>query len=93
MGRGSALPGIGDVEASLRAQSNPPSVFPPKLRSGDQLRVIAPSRSIGIIGDETRAQCLELVGRLPDAALACVGGGSNAIGMFSGFVDDESVRL
>jgi tryptophan synthase beta chain len=45
------------------------------------------------IGYETRAQCLELVGRLPDAALACVGGGSNAIGMFTGFVDDESVRL
>jgi tryptophan synthase beta chain len=45
------------------------------------------------IGDETRAQTLELVGRLPDAALACVGGGSNAIGMFSGFVADESVRL
>ena len=45
------------------------------------------------IGDEARAQSLELLGRLPDAALACVGGGSNAIGMFSGFVADESVRL
>jgi tryptophan synthase beta chain len=45
------------------------------------------------IGDEARAQTLELVGRLPDAALACVGGGSNAIGLFTGFVDDESVRL
>jgi tryptophan synthase beta chain len=45
------------------------------------------------IGDETRAQCLDLIGRLPDAALACVGGGSNAIGMFTAFVDDESVRL
>jgi tryptophan synthase beta chain len=45
------------------------------------------------IGDEARAQTLELVGRLPDAALACVGGGSNAIGLFAGFVDDESVRL
>ncbi len=45
------------------------------------------------IGDETRAQTLELLGRLPDAALACVGGGSNAIGMFAGFIADESVRL
>jgi len=45
------------------------------------------------IGDEARAQCLELLGRLPDAALACVGGGSNAIGLFSGFVDDPKVRL
>ncbi len=45
------------------------------------------------IGDEARAQCLELTGRLPDAAVACVGGGSNAIGLFTGFLDDESVRL
>ena len=45
------------------------------------------------IGDEARAQCLELTGRLPDAALACVGGGSNAIGLFTAFVGDESVRL
>jgi tryptophan synthase beta chain len=45
------------------------------------------------IGDEARAQTLERIGRLPDAALACVGGGSNAIGLFAGFVDDESVRL
>ena len=45
------------------------------------------------IGDEARAQCLELTGALPDAVTACVGGGSNAIGMFAGFVDDPSVRL
>jgi tryptophan synthase beta chain len=45
------------------------------------------------IGDEARAQTLEQVGRLPDAALACVGGGSNAIGLFAGFVADPSVRL
>ena len=45
------------------------------------------------IGDEARAQSLELLGRLPDAALACVGGGSNAIGLFTAFVADESVRL
>ncbi len=45
------------------------------------------------IGDETREQCLELVGRLPDAVAACVGGGSNAIGMFETFIDEPSVRL
>jgi tryptophan synthase beta chain len=45
------------------------------------------------IGDEARAQCLALTGALPDAALACVGGGSNAIGLFTAFVGDESVRL
>ena len=45
------------------------------------------------IGDESRAQTLDLLGHLPDAALACVGGGSNAIGMFAAFVPDESVHL
>jgi tryptophan synthase beta chain len=45
------------------------------------------------IGDEARAQCLELTGRLPDAVTACVGGGSNAIGLFAGFVDDPEVRI
>jgi tryptophan synthase beta chain len=46
-----------------------------------------------VIGREARAQMLEAEGRLPDVALACVGGGSNAIGLFSGFVDDLDVRL
>ena len=46
-----------------------------------------------IIGDEARAQVLERVGRLPDVVAACVGGGSNAIGIFTAFVPDESVRL
>lgn len=46
-----------------------------------------------ILGLETRAQILEQAGRLPDAVVACVGGGSNAIGMFHGFIDDPSVRL
>jgi tryptophan synthase beta chain len=46
-----------------------------------------------VIGDEARGQVLELVGRLPDAVAACVGGGSNAIGIFTAFVDDPSVRL
>jgi tryptophan synthase beta chain len=46
-----------------------------------------------VIGHEARAQLLEAEGRLPEAVVACVGGGSNAIGIFSAFVDDESVRL
>jgi tryptophan synthase beta chain len=45
------------------------------------------------IGDEARAQCLDLLGRLPDAVLACVGGGSNALGIFTAFVPDADVRL
>ncbi|KAJ1925467.1 hypothetical protein IWQ60_004548 [Tieghemiomyces parasiticus] len=45
------------------------------------------------IGRETRAQMLERVGKLPDAVVACVGGGSNAIGMFHPFIEDKSVRL
>jgi tryptophan synthase beta chain len=46
-----------------------------------------------IIGEEAREQVLQLTGRLPDAVLACVGGGSNAIGIFHRFITDESVRL
>ena len=46
-----------------------------------------------IIGEEAREQVLQLVGRLPDAVLACVGGGSNAIGIFHRFISDEGVRL
>ncbi|GAA5152872.1 tryptophan synthase subunit beta [Nocardioides marinquilinus] len=45
------------------------------------------------IGDEARAQCLELTGRLPDAVAACVGGGSNAIGLFTAFLDDADVAI
>ncbi|MGZ5399459.1 MAG: tryptophan synthase subunit beta [Nocardioides sp.] len=45
------------------------------------------------IGDEARAQCLELTGRLPDAIAACVGGGSNAIGLFTAFLDDREVAI
>jgi len=45
------------------------------------------------IGVEARRQCLELTGRLPDAVCACVGGGSNAIGIFHAFIPDESVAL
>jgi len=45
------------------------------------------------IGEETRRQCLERIGRLPEIVMACVGGGSNAIGMFAAFLDDKDVRL
>lgn len=46
-----------------------------------------------VIGRETRAQCLEKLGRLPTEVVACVGGGSNSAGMFYPFVDDHDVRL
>lgn len=46
-----------------------------------------------VIGYEARQQMLELTGRLPDAVTACIGGGSNAMGIFHAFLDDESVRL
>ncbi len=47
----------------------------------------------GVIGTEARAQVLEAEGRLPDGLVACVGGGSNAIGFFSAFLDDVEVKL
>ena len=46
-----------------------------------------------VIGREARAQMLERIGRLPDAAVACIGGGSNAMGLFHPFLEDEDVRL
>lgn len=46
-----------------------------------------------VIGREARAQVLEQIGRLPDAVVACVGGGSNAIGLFADFIGDDGVRL
>jgi len=46
-----------------------------------------------VIGREARAQCLEQTGNLPDALVACVGGGSNAIGLFHPFLEDESVKM
>jgi tryptophan synthase beta chain len=46
-----------------------------------------------VIGVEARRQCLERYGRLPSDVIACVGGGSNAMGIFAGFVDDADVRL
>src|SRR4030081_3798664 len=46
-----------------------------------------------IIGKETRAQMLEAEGRLPDMLVACVGGGSNAIGLFHPFLDDPDVAI
>ena len=46
-----------------------------------------------VIGTETKEQCLKLTGKLPNVVVACVGGGSNAAGMFYSFVDDQSVEL
>ena len=46
-----------------------------------------------VIGREARRQCIREYGRLPDQAIACVGGGSNAMGLFAGFMRDASVRL
>jgi tryptophan synthase beta chain len=46
-----------------------------------------------VIGSEARAQCIEVADRLPDAVVACVGGGSNAMGIFSAFLADPGVRL
>ncbi len=46
-----------------------------------------------VIGQEARGQILDQVGRLPDALCACIGGGSNAIGLFHGFLDDASVKM
>jgi tryptophan synthase beta chain len=48
---------------------------------------------VSVIGAEARNQSLDQLGRLPDAVLACVGGGSNAMGIFAAFIPDESVRL
>jgi tryptophan synthase beta chain len=46
-----------------------------------------------VIGTETKTQCLQMLGKLPDYIVACVGGGSNAAGIFFPFVDDKSVKL
>lgn len=46
-----------------------------------------------IVGKEAREQFIEMTGKLPDNVIACVGGGSNAIGIFSGFINDENVKL
>ena len=46
-----------------------------------------------VIGEEARAQILEAEGRLPDTVIACVGGGSNAIGIFHAFIPDAGVEL
>jgi len=46
-----------------------------------------------VIGREARRQCLDRTGKLPDEVIACIGGGSNAMGLFAGFLDDESVKL
>lgn len=71
-----------DTTHYLLGSANGPHPFPTLVR--DFVRGI---------GDEARAQVLELDGRLPDAVCACVGGGSNAIGTFTAFVDDADVAL
>ena len=69
--------------------TRPTSSAPPPARTRSRRMVRDFTRGIG---DEARAQCLELTGRLPDAIAACVGGGSNAIGLFTAFLDDPDVR-
>ncbi|MTI16746.1 tryptophan synthase subunit beta [Rhodobacteraceae bacterium RKSG542] len=59
-----------------------PHPFPKMVRAFQQ-----------IIGEEAREQFIEMTGELPDHAVACVGGGSNAIGLFSGFIEDPEVQL
>ncbi len=71
-----------DHTAYLFGTAAGPHPFPSMVRS-----------FVRSIGDEARAQCLELTGSLPDAVTACVGGGSNAIGLFAAFIDDPSVRI
>jgi tryptophan synthase beta chain len=71
-----------DTTAYLFGTAAGPHPFPSMVRS-----------FVRGIGDEARAQCLARYGVLPDAVTACVGGGSNAIGLFAGFVDDPSVRI
>jgi len=46
-----------------------------------------------VVGEEAREQIIDMTGRLPDCVVACVGGGSNAIGIFNGFLEDESVKI
>ncbi len=71
-----------DHTAYLFGTAAGPHPFPSLVRS-----------FVRAIGDEARAQCIELDGKLPDAVVACVGGGSNAIGIFSAFLDDPDVRI
>jgi tryptophan synthase beta chain len=59
-------------------------------RLADGRRAVAGEEALG---REARAQMLDRIGRLPDAAVACIGGGSNAMGLFHPFLEDESVRL
>ena len=63
------------------------------LVSGHVLETLQHGSIVGEVGIEAREQVLDLTGRLPDAVLACVGGGSNAMGIFYRFIEDEQVRL
>lgn len=82
------------VDAALEALINDPSLFyliGSAVGPHPYPTMVQDFQSI--IGQEARAQMLERTGALPDAVVACVGGGSNAIGMFTAFIEDEGVRL
>ena len=85
-------------------QRQSPNVFRMKLLGAKVVAVESGSRTLKDAlneamrdwvtnGEETRRQCLDQIGRLPDALVACVGGGSNAMGMFHPFLDDADVRI
>jgi tryptophan synthase beta chain len=74
----------------------PTSTTPSTLSARSRARIPIPLwcvTSMSVIGRERAAQCLEREGRLPDALVACVGGGSNAIGLFYPFIDDDEVAM
>jgi len=71
-----------DTTHYLLGTVNGPHPFPTMVRNFHK-----------VIGEEARQQVLDLTGRLPDAVAACVGGGSNAIGIFHAFLDDQDVKL
>ena len=73
---------------SPASTTRPTSSAPPPARTRSRAWSATSCRGIG---DEARAQCLEQYGALPDAIAACVGGGSNAIGLFTAFLDDADV--
>ena len=83
-----------DIAEARVEQGLPPF---PDLASRESMRERVHGILVGelqaVIGREAREQILAAEGRLPDAVIACVGGGSNAIGLFAGFVDDAGVRL
>ena len=71
-----------DDTAYIMGSATGPHPFPTMVRTFQS-----------VISEEARKQSLELIGHLPDAVVACVGGGSNAIGSFANFIDDPDVQL